>query len=159
MASKQLSPRAAFEENARTYVEQVRNEGDVDLLADLMAGEISVMGEDLVLTPELHGESIRDIRAAFPDYHVAIEDLWFDEDASVGFINFTATGTFENELVFRPDLETELRFEPTGEAFEYGGVYIGVFEGDTVVEIGGYVDELSMFVDLGIVPELSELAA
>lgn len=149
----------AFEENARTYMEQVRNDGEIDILADLMTEEVSVMGSDLVMTPKEHGELIGDIRAAFPDYHVAIDDLWYDEDDDVGFIRFTATGTFENELVFSPDLEMKLTFEPTGESFSYSGVYVGRFEDGMVSEIGGHVDELGMFVDIGILPELSEFAA
>lgn len=149
----------AFEENSRTYVEQVRTGGDFDLLPELMAEECPIMGTDIVVTPEMHEDTLRRLHAAFPDYEVVIDDLWFDEDSDMGVIHVTESGTFENELVLKPDWEGELTFEPTGESFEFSGVYIGKFDGDKVVEMGGYIEELEMFTQLGILPELSELAA
>lgn len=90
-----------------------------------------------VITHELQEDTLRRFLATFPNKHEAIDYLWQDEPAGVGFIYGMLTDTFEAAPGLKPDGESELIFDlrPTGEVFS--GSYWGRVKNDRVEEVGG----------------------
>ncbi|MFB4278317.1 MULTISPECIES: ester cyclase [unclassified Nonomuraea] len=78
---------------------------------------------------------------AFPDIHVAIEDLIAEGDKVVS--RNTVTGTHLGEFRGLP---------PTGRSITYNEIFIVRLDGGRVVEIWGVVDALSQLRQLGAIP-------
>lgn len=79
--------------------------------------------------------------AAFPDLHVAIEDLIAEEDKVVA--RNTVTGTHRGEFMDLP---------PTGKAVTYNEVFIFRLAGGRITETWGVVDVFAVMRQLGAVP-------
>jgi steroid delta-isomerase-like uncharacterized protein len=82
-----------------------------------------------------------DMRTAFPDLHVEVEQLVADEDA-VSFA-YTLTGTHAGPLMGHP---------PTGKTISVRGMQISRFEDGLLVERWGSTDEMGMMMQLGLLP-------
>ena len=78
---------------------------------------------------------------AFPDLHVAVEDVIAEGDKVVA--RNTVTGTHRGE--FRG-------FPPTGKSVTYNEIFIFRFAGGRIAEIWGVVDVLSQMKQLGMIP-------
>lgn len=78
---------------------------------------------------------------AFPDLHVAVEDLIAAGDRVV--CRNTVTGTHRGEYLGRP---------PTGKAVRYGEIFVFRFAAGRVAETWGVVDVLSQLRQLGMLP-------
>ncbi|MFB6784948.1 ester cyclase [Streptomyces sp. NPDC056352] len=78
---------------------------------------------------------------AFPDLHVAIEDVIAKGDKVV-FRN-TVTGTHLGEYRDLP---------PTGKSVRYNEIFIFRFAGGRIAEIWGVVDVFSQMRQLGVIP-------
>jgi steroid delta-isomerase-like uncharacterized protein len=78
---------------------------------------------------------------AYPDLHVAIEDLIAEGDKVVG--RNTVTGTHQGEYLGLP---------PTGKSVAYNEIFIFRFAGGRIAEIWGVVDVLSQLKQLGAIP-------
>ena len=78
------------------------------------------------------------MRSAFPDLHVAVEQMLAD-DENVGFA-YTLTGTQQGEF---------MGIAPTGKAIKVRGMQIGRFENGLMVERWGSSDELGLLKQLG----------
>jgi steroid delta-isomerase-like uncharacterized protein len=76
---------------------------------------------------------------AFPDLHVAVEDLIAEGDKIV--IRNTVTGTNNGEYMGRP---------PTGRPVRYNEIFIFRFENGRIVETWGVVDVLAQMRQLGV---------
>ncbi|MFF3915989.1 ester cyclase [Streptomyces sp. NPDC001852] len=77
---------------------------------------------------------------AFPDIHVAVEDVIAEGDKVVS--RNTVTGTHRGEYQ---------GMAPTGRSVTYGEIFILRFEGGRIAEIWGVVDVLSQMRQLGAV--------
>lgn len=78
---------------------------------------------------------------AFPDIHVAIEDVIAEGDKVV--VRNTVTGTHQGEYRGMP---------PTGRSVSYNEIFIVRFDGGRIVEIWGVVDVFSQLRQLGAIP-------
>lgn len=77
---------------------------------------------------------------AFPDIHVAVEDVIAEGDKVV--VRNTVTGTHRGEYRGVP---------PTGKSVSYREIFIFRFAGGRVAEIWGVVDALSQLKQLGMI--------
>ena len=90
--------------------------------------------------PEGYKAMFADLRAAFPDLHVAVEHLVATDD-ELAFA-YTITGTHLGPLMGRP---------ATGRKASYRGMQISRFDSDgKLVERWGSSDELGMLRQLGL---------
>jgi hypothetical protein len=77
---------------------------------------------------------------AFPDLHVAVEDVIAEGDKVV--VRNTVTGTHQGEYRGVP---------PTGKSVSYHEIFIFRFSGGRIAEIWGVVDVLSQLKQLGMI--------
>ncbi|MFC1413579.1 ester cyclase [Streptacidiphilus sp. N1-12] len=78
---------------------------------------------------------------AFPDLHIAVEDVIAEGDRVVS--RNTVTGTHRGEYLGLP---------PTGKPVSYNEIFICRFAGDRVAETWGVVDVLAQLRQLGALP-------
>jgi steroid delta-isomerase-like uncharacterized protein len=78
---------------------------------------------------------------AFPDLHVAVEDVIAEGDKVVA--RNTVTGTHQGEYMGLP---------PTGKSVTYNEIFILRFADGRIAEIWGVVDVLSQMKQLGMIP-------
>jgi steroid delta-isomerase-like uncharacterized protein len=78
---------------------------------------------------------------AFPDLHVAVEDVIAEGDKVV--FRATVTGTHQGEYRGLP---------PTGKSVTYNEIFIFRFAGRRIAEIWGVVDVFSQMQQLGAIP-------
>jgi steroid delta-isomerase-like uncharacterized protein len=78
---------------------------------------------------------------AFPDIHVAVEDVIAEGDKVV--VRNTVTGTNQGEYRGAP---------PTGKSVTYNEIFIARFAGGRIAEIWGVVDVLSQLKQLAMIP-------
>lgn len=137
-----MSPREA--DNValvRQYMDDVWNEGHVELVDEYFA-------EDFVLheasnesrTRTEYKETVREIRGAFPDFTVRLDDLLGDDDKVA--VRITERGTHEGEY---------MGIDPTGREVEIHGIVIDRLEDGTVVEEWSQADVLGLLGQLGVV--------
>jgi predicted ester cyclase len=81
------------------------------------------------------------ILRAFPDLHVAVEDVIAEGDKVV--VRDTVTGTHQGEYRGLP---------PTGKSVTYNEIFILRFAGGRIAEIWGVVDVFSQMRQLGAIP-------
>jgi len=81
------------------------------------------------------------LHQAYPDLHVAIEDLIAEEDKVVS--RNVVTGTHQGEYMGIP---------PTGKSVTYNEIFIFRFRNGRIVETWGVVDVLSQLRQLGAIP-------
>lgn len=79
---------------------------------------------------------------AFPDIHVAVEDMIAEGDKVV--FRSTVTGTHQGEYRGLP---------ATGKSVTYNEIFIVRFAGGRIAEIWGVVDVFAQMRQLGVVPE------
>ena len=137
----------AVEENKaafRRYVEEVSNEGNLDLVDELFDRYVSHQpdGHTEQRDPEDVKRFIGEFREAFPDFHSTIEDQIAEEHKVA--TRWTMRGTHQGE--FRGITPTGNRITVTG---------IGIFrfsEEGKVVESWDNFDQLGMMQQLGVIP-------
>lgn len=78
---------------------------------------------------------------AFPDIHVAVEDVIAEGDKVV--VRNTVTGTHQGEYRGLP---------PTGRSVTYNEIFIVRFAGGRIAEVWGVVDVYSQMRQLGAIP-------
>jgi predicted ester cyclase len=78
---------------------------------------------------------------AFPDLHIAVEEMIAEDDRVA--VRNTVTGTQTGEYLGGP---------PTGRPVRYSEMFVLRFAGGRVTEIAGVVDVLSQLRQLGSVP-------
>jgi steroid delta-isomerase-like uncharacterized protein len=81
------------------------------------------------------------LHRAYPDLHVAVEDLIAEGDKVVA--RQVVTGTHHGEYMGIP---------PTGKAVTYNEIFIFRFANSRVIETSGVVDVLAQMRQLGVVP-------
>lgn len=133
----------------RRFVEEVLNEGRVDVLGDLVHPEYRYVGPD---GSELRGvieleRLVAGYRSAFSDFHAAITS----EVANGGVVamTMTLTGTHDGEFDGLPPTDVHLDLP------------IAVFtrvEGDRIIEDREFYDTATMLAQLGIERDADEVA-
>ena len=130
---------AEYEMQVRRFVDEVWNGRNYEATADLYSKTYSnPFGEG----PSARIEPIRRYHEAFPDLHLAVEDLIVARDTVV--LRFTFRGTDTGGYVGRP---------PTGRTVEEWAVTIMHFEGDKVVREWIGADKLGLFIQLGVLDD------
>jgi steroid delta-isomerase-like uncharacterized protein len=81
------------------------------------------------------------LHRAFPDLHIAVDDLIAEGDKVVA--RNTVTGTHEGEYLGVP---------PTGRSITYNEIFVVRFAGGRIAETWGVVDVLSQLRQLGALP-------
>jgi steroid delta-isomerase-like uncharacterized protein len=90
---------------------------------------------------ELLKEVFARLHRAFPDLHIAVEDLIAEGDKVVA--RDTVTGTHRGEYMGLP---------PSGKSITYNEIFICRFAGGRIAETWGVVDVLSQLRQLGAIP-------
>lgn len=126
------------------------NEGDLDALDEYLSKDVSRVGPR-TMDASAEGlndlkDHIRDFRKAFPDTHVAIDELLWKDDRSICRWTFSATNTGEGD------------FPPTGRRVVISGSSIARYENDKLVQEYVYFDVLDFMTQLGVI-EVPKAAA
>ncbi len=126
----------------RRYVEEVGNEGNLDLVDEIFSDYVSHQPDGSVLQrgPEDVKRFMGEFRSAFPDFHTTIEDQIAEWDRVA--TRWTMRGTHEGE--FRG-------IAPTGKQITVTGIGIFRFSDGKVVESWDNFDQLGMMQQLGVV--------
>jgi steroid delta-isomerase-like uncharacterized protein len=130
-----------------TRFEEAMSSGDWDLISRTI--DELVAPDALIRTPlpieatgaELLKAVFGRLHRAFPDLHIAIEDVIAEGDKVV--IRNTVTGTHQGEYMGLP---------PTGRSITYKEIFIFRVVDGRVVETWGVVDVLSQLRQLGAIP-------
>ncbi|MDT0343901.1 ester cyclase [Streptomyces litchfieldiae] len=126
---------------------EAHNSGDVELVST-MIDEI-FQPDVLIHTPlpieatgaEAQKEVLARLHRAFPDLHVAVEDMIAEGDKVV--CRNTVTGTHRGEY---------LGVAPTGKSITYSEIFIVRFVDDRIAEGWGVVDVAAQLRQLGVLP-------
>jgi steroid delta-isomerase-like uncharacterized protein len=138
----------SIEENGalfRRYVEEVGNEGNLDLADEIFDRYLAHQSDGSVLErgPEDVKRFMGEFREAFRDFHTTIEDQIAEGDKVV--TRWRMRGTHEGE--FRG-------IAPTGKQLDITGISIFRFSAEgKVVESWDNFDQLGMMQQLGVIPE------
>ena len=130
-----------------TRFQEAVSSGDWEIISKTI--EELVQPDALIRTPlpieatgaELLKEVFARLHRAFPDLHVAVEDVIAEGDKVVG--RNTVTGTHRGDYMGIP---------PTGKSITYNEIFIGRFAGGRIAETWGVVDVLSQMRQLGAIP-------
>ncbi len=123
------------------------NAGDIDGFGELAADDFVEHEEMPGLEPTKEGviTLFKGYKAAFPDLHMAVEDVIAEGDRAVARV--TTTGTQTGEWMGMP---------ASGKRIEVRLIDIMKFDDDgRICEHWGVMDMLSMLQQLGVVPELA----
>ena len=125
----------------RRFIEKVLNEGEFELLHELVHPDYVYRSPSEELQgPEQLEAMLRGYRSAFPDMQVAIDDVV--EQASKVSASFTLTGTHLGELMGVP---------ATGKSIELKGTIFSRVDGGQIVEEWELIDQFALFRQLGLV--------
>ena len=131
----------------RSYIEEVYNKGNTAAIDEFLAADFvhhnlpPGMGSDL----ESYRRFTSSHHAAFPDFHITIEDMVAEEDTVA--VRFTWGGTHKGEFIGIP---------PTGKQVAVKAICIHRIEGGKVAESWSRVDEMGMMQQLGAIPPPSQ---
>lgn len=147
MSATQATSNKATLRRFNDAMNNAMNTGDAELISKAI--DEFVEPDVLIRTPlpvEATGaQALKQVWAvllrAFPDLHVAVEDLIAEGDKVV--CRNTVTGTHQGEYMGRP---------PTGKSITYNEIFIIRFVNGRVAETWGVVDVLSQMRQLGAIP-------
>jgi steroid delta-isomerase-like uncharacterized protein len=123
------------------------NTGDAEVISKTIdeVVEPNVLFHAPVPTGATGAQALKQVWAvllrAFPDIHVAVEDVITEGDKVV--CRDTVTGTHQGEYRGLP---------PTGKSVRYNEIFIVRFAGGRIAEIWGVVDVFSQLQQLGAIP-------
>lgn len=125
----------ANKELVRRYFEELANQGDLAVAAEIFAPEaVAVMQQFTTM-----------LRTAFPDFQITIEDMIGENDKVAA--RFTASGTHLGPWHSPLGL-----LEPTGKRFEHEGVRLFRVAAGKLVDTWGGADTLRQLQQLGVLP-------
>lgn len=132
----------------RRVIEEGFSKGDLDALDQCFPPTFEE--HQFGLPPTLEGlkRQIRELRAAFPDLNLTIEDVVVDGDKL--WARMTARGTHQGPLMGRP---------PTGKSFTITVIDVCRFEEGKIVEHWGVPDRFAQMHQLGLLPQARQAAA
>ena len=131
---------------AQRWFEEVWNQGKESAIDELLSPEGVgfglAEGETEVHGPPQLKPFVRNMRNAFPDFHIKIEDMMAEGDKVA--VRFQVTGTHKGD---------GLGFPPTGNKIELTGMTIIRFERGQLVHGWNNWDQLGMLRQLNQSPE------
>lgn len=141
-AAQPTSNKATF-----SRLHEAINSGDAELISKTIDEVIEP--DVLIRTPlpvEATGaQALKEVFArlirAFPDLHIAVQDVIAEGDKVV--CGNTVTGTHQGEYMGLP---------PTGRSITYNEIFIFRFAGGRIAETWGVVDVISQMRQLGMLP-------
>src|SRR5581483_3063037 len=131
----------------RRYYRDVWEQGDMGAADELVARDVV----DHMPMPGQgqgragHNDVVRQIRAAFPDMRLNVEDLVAEGDRVVG--RWTMTGTHRGEL---------MRIPATGKSITIDGIDIARVQNGQIAELWHIEDMLTLLMQIGVIPSPSE---
>jgi len=128
---------------SRRIIEEAWNKGNLAVVDELIASNYVAHG---FAEAEFNGtDGFRKLvsmyRIAFPDLHVAIDDMVAEGDMVA--VRYTLGGTHKGDL---------MGIAPTGKQVTMTGAVFSRFAGGKEVEALGFVNMLTMYQQLGISP-------
>ena len=129
---------------ARRLIEVGFNEGNLAVADELIASDMvehQDFGPDHAPGPEGVKAVIASLRRAFPDFHLAIDDVAVRDD--LVWLRMTGTGTNDGPY---------MGHEPTGRPMRTAVLDVLRVDGTRIVEHWGVPDRLSVLYQLEIVP-------
>jgi len=144
---------ASNKETFRRFYDAM-NTGDAEAISktiDELVDPHAVIGTPLPIEgtgaeklKEVFGRLLR----AYPDLHIAVQDLIAEGDKVVS--RNSVTGTHQGEYMGLP---------PTEKSVTYNEIFIARFADGRIAETWGVVDVLSQMHQLGVIPPLHQLIA
>ncbi len=130
----------------RRVIEEGWNQGRVAVFDELCAPNYIHHDPDqpTVRTHEDYKRWVTEMRSAFPDFHLTIEDMIAEGEQTVTRWTFRGTNT--------GDLTMPMHIPATGKQVAVTGITIARFAGGKVVEDWHQVDNLGLFQQLGLIP-------
>jgi predicted ester cyclase len=128
---------------ARNFIETGLNQKDLTALDEYFSPKLTDHALPPGLPAGLEGRKIfaSALLSAFPDLHVAVEDLIAEGERLV--TRYTVHGTHNGELMGIP---------ATGKRVSVGGIAIDRFENGQSVEHWEIIDQLGLMQQLGVIP-------
>jgi steroid delta-isomerase-like uncharacterized protein len=127
---------------ARRFIEEVYNQGNVDMVDVLVSDQFIRHGIGGTMQGrEIIKERVKAARSGFPDFHITIEDALADGDKVV--LRQTHTGTHLGEFSGLP---------PTGARMETTEISILRIADGRICEGWVNVDQLTMLRQIGALP-------
>lgn len=132
--------------NFKRLYEEVFNQGNFDVADELIGPNVVEHQQQPGVAPDAAGPELvkqiaRFFRSAFPDLHIAVDDLIAEGDRVAARV--TIAGTHQGELLGIP---------PTGKQVQISSIDIIRFEDGKAAEHWGETDIMSMMQQLGVVP-------
>jgi steroid delta-isomerase-like uncharacterized protein len=127
------------EESMRRVFEEAWSKGNVEVLDEVVAPSFKQHQYDRPSTREGFKAAIQEVRAAFPDLKVTIEDSVAVDDKV--WVRVTCTGTHRGQFKGLP---------PTGRHFEMTEIHIARFENGKGVEHWSIADMPRLMEQLGV---------
>ena len=131
------------QEVLRRVIEEGFNKGNYDALDPLFAPDYQEHQFGLKTTLEGMKQDIHYLRTAFPDFHLAIEDMIAEGDKV--WIRITAHGTNHGPFMG----------PPTGKPMNITVMDVCRFENGKIVEHWGVPDRFAVMAQLGLLPQPS----
>ena len=126
----------------RRAIEEVYNQGNLDLIDELVAPDyVAHAPSGDVVGLEGVRQYVSDLRTAFPDLRMVIQDQFAEGDRVV--TRWTASGTHLGPYQGLP---------PTGKSGTIGGIDIDRVVEGKVLECSTNTDDLGLLQQLGVVP-------
>ena len=131
--------------NWRRIVDEIYNEGRVDLVDEIFAEDYVEKTANAPLPPTRDGVRMyfEAQRAAFPDLHAEILSVGQDGDTHFGHVR--VTGTMTGDFLTMP---------ASGKSATWEEMHTGRFAGGKLVEHSAVFDQLGMLTQLGFIPPM-----
>ncbi len=131
----------------RRYFEEGLNQGNLALADELNAPNWVYHDPDApdVRTLQDYNQWFTQIRSAYPDFHVTIEDLVAEGDKVV--VRYLWRGTHTGNFV-----TPTMHIPATGKQVTATGMSVVRFAGGKGVEVWNQTDSLGLFQQLGLIP-------
>jgi steroid delta-isomerase-like uncharacterized protein len=125
----------------RRFIEEVINDGDYPVLDEVIHPNYVYRSPDQVLQgPQALRDLLTAYRSAFPDLHIAIDELVSTGNKTV--ISITLTGTHQGDL---------MGIGATGRQVKVSGMILSRFENGKIAEEWELLDQLTLYRQLGMV--------
>ncbi len=137
----------SVEENkalSRRFYAEVVNQGNLDLIDELVAEDF-VEHEQMPGLPTMGPEAVKAaftmFLAAFPDLHIAADDMIAEGDKVV--VRITMSGTHKGEF---------MGIAPTNKGFKVQVIDVVAFRDGKATDHWGLTDQVAMMEQLGLAP-------
>jgi predicted ester cyclase len=129
-------------EVVRRLFEEAFNRGNLDVVGELIDPRLVYHSPDGDICG-LEGARllVTGVRAAFPDFHVTIEEVLADGDKVA--VRFTDSGTYQG---------SEFGPAATGKRVTWTGADMFRFAGGKIIEGWGFADSMGLMRQLGVIP-------